>query len=351
VNYGARGWVAHHNTDVWRATAPIDGAQWGLWPTGGAWLCLHLWDHFDYNRDRAFLADVYPLLRGAAEFFLDTLVEDKKHGAWVTSPSISPENHHPFGTSVCAGPAMDSQILRDLFAHCIEAAKLLGRDAKFSAACAAARAKLPPDRIGKAGQLQEWLEDWDMEAPEPNHRHVSHLYGLYPSGQISVRGTPALAAAARRSLELRGDLSTGWAIAWRINLWARLREGAHAHAVIRLLLDPSRTYPNMFDAHPPFQIDGNFGGAAGIAELLMQCVDGEIVLLPALPPAWAHGSVRGLRARGGFEVDISWRDGALVSAELRGAPGGTAKVRLGEVVRAVRVARGRAATLTPANFS
>jgi alpha-L-fucosidase 2 len=350
VNYGARGWVAHHNTDVWRATAPIDGAQWGLWPTGGAWLCLHLWDHYDYSRDRAYLADVYPLLRGAAEFFLDTLVEDKKHGAWVTSPSVSPENHHPFGTSVCAGPAMDSQILRDLFAHCIEAARILGRDARFSAACAAARAKLPPDRIGKAGQLQEWLEDWDMEAPEPNHRHVSHLYALYPSGQVSVRGTPALAAAARRSLELRGDLSTGWAIAWRINLWARLREGAHAHSVIKLLLDPSRTYPNMFDAHPPFQIDGNFGGAAGIAELLMQCVDGEIVLLPALPPAWPTGAVRGLRARGGFEVDIAWRDGVLTNAELRGAPGGMAQVRLGEGVRSIRVARGRSVTLTPASF-
>lgn len=350
VNYGARGWVAHHNTDVWRATAPIDGAQWGLWPTGGAWLCLHLWDHYDYNRDRAYLEDVYPLMRGAAEFFLDTLVVDGKSGAWVTSPSLSPENHHPFGTSVCAGPAMDSQILRDLFANCIEAAKILGRDAKFSAACAAARAKLPPDRVGKAGQLQEWMEDWDMEVPEPAHRHVSHLYGLYPSGQISLRHTPALAAAARKSLELRGDLSTGWAIAWRINLWARLREGAHAHSVIKLLLDPSRTYPNLFDAHPPFQIDGNFGGASGIAELLLQCVDGEIVLLPALPPAWPTGSVRGLRARGGFEVDLAWRDGKLQEATLRGAPGGSAQVRLGEKLSSVRVGRGRARTLTPANF-
>ena len=350
VNYGARGWVAHHNTDIWRGTGAIDGAQWGLWPMGAAWLCQNLWDHYDYSRDRAFLAELYPLMKGAAEFFLDTLVHDDKSGGWITSPSLSPENRHPFGATVCAGPAMDRQLLRDLFAQCIEAARILGVDRKFSAACAAARAKLPPDRIGKAGQLQEWLEDWDMEAPEPQHRHVSHLYGLYPSGQISARGTPALAAAARKSLELRGDLATGWAIAWRINLWARLRDGDHAHSVLKLLLDPSRTYPNMFDAHPPFQIDGNFGGAAGIAELLLQCVDGEITLLPALPRAWRNGSVRGLRARGGFEVDITWRDGALERAELRGTPGGSAKVRLGESLRTVKVAKGASKTLTAATF-
>lgn len=341
VNYGARGWVAHHNTDLWRATAPIDAARYGLWPTGGAWLCKHLWDHYDYGRDRRFLADVYPLMQGAALFFLDTLVEDPTGKYLVTSPSMSPENLHPHGAAVCAGPAMDNQILRDLFDHCARAAEILGVDADFRRACAAARARLPPDRIGKSGQLQEWMEDWDMEAPEPDHRHVSHLYALFPSEQVSVRRTPALVAAARRSLELRGDLSTGWAIAWRINLWARLRDAEHAHGVLKLLLESSRTYPNMFDAHPPFQIDGNFGGANGIVEMLLQCMHGEIELLPALPKAWVTGSVRGLRARGGFEVDLSWREGVLASAQLRGAPGGEAKLRYRDKLLVVRVARGK----------
>jgi alpha-L-fucosidase 2 len=246
---------------------------------------------------------------------------------------------------------MDRQILRDLFAHCIRAAEILRVDAEFRAACAAASAKLPPDRIGQGGQLQEWLEDWDLQAPEPNHRHVSHLYALFPSDQISLRHTPELAAAARRSLELRGDLSTGWAIAWRINLWARLRDAEHTHGVIKRLLDPSRTYPNMFDAHPPFQIDGNFGGANGMMEMLLQCVDGEIELLPALPRAWSSGSIRGLRARGGFEVDIAWRNGALESAQLRGAPGGAAKVRYGEKLKSIRVARGQSVVLKAAEFA
>ena len=350
TNYGARGWVAHHNTDLWRATGPIDGAFWGMWPTGGAWLCKHLWDHYDYGRDRAYLADVYPLMKGAAQFFLDTLVADPSGKYLVTSPSISPENRHPHGSSICAGPSMDNQILRDLFANTIHAAEILGKDADFRKACAIVRARLPPDRIGKAGQLQEWMEDWDMEAPEPNHRHVSHLYALFPSDQITARRTPVLAAAVRKSLELRGDLSTGWAIAWRINLWARLRDAEHTHGVIKLLLDPSRTYPNMFDAHPPFQIDGNFGGANGMMEMLLQCVDGEIELLPALPRAWANGFIRGLRARGGFEVDIVWSNGALLSAELRGAPGGVAKVRYGDKVKEIRVARGRSVVLKAAEF-
>ncbi len=329
--YGARGWVAHHNTDLWRATAPNDGPLWGMWPTGGAWLCQTLWDHYEYHPDQAYLRRIYPLLKGAALFFIDTLVEDPKGRGLVTSPSISPENSHHPDVAVCAGPAMDRQILRDLFGWTLQAHTLLKEtDTAFVTALEQARKRLPPDRIGAQGQLQEWLEDWDAGAPEQQHRHVSHLYGVYPSGQINVRDTPELIRAAKVTLNTRGDRSTGWATAWRLALWARMGEGERAHAILLGLLGPERTYPNMFDSHPPFQIDGNFGGAAGILEMLVQSWGGEIHILPALPRAWPEGAVHGLRARGAVELDMEWSAGRMQVLRLRGKPHAKVAVRYGD---------------------
>jgi alpha-L-fucosidase 2 len=350
--YGARGWVAHHNTDLWRATAPIDGAQYGMWPTGGAWLCLHLWDRYDYSRDRNLLESIYPLLKGACEFFLDTLVQHP-NGRWlVTNPSLSPENTHLPNVSIAPGPTMDNQILRDLFANTEKAASILGRDGQFVQQVRATRERLPPNQIGSQGQLQEWLEDWDATATDIHHRHVSHLYGLYPSGQISVDHTPQLARAAQRSLEIRGDEATGWGIGWRLNLWARLRDAEHAHRILKLLLGPERTYPNLFDAHPPFQIDGNFGGAAGIAEMLLQSLksaDGsdEVLLLPALPQAWPTGRISGLCARGGLTLNISWRNGELHECQLTAKVDGkwTVRLRAAQLPVALRAGESRAITV------
>ncbi len=338
--YHARGWNMHHNTDLWRITGIVDGGFYGMWPMGGAWLTQHIWNHYLYSGDKDFLKKNYEALKGCALFYLDVLQQNPSQQYLVVSPSMSPENTYVKNVGVTAGTTMDNQLVFDVFNNFINASKILNEDQNLSDQIQSALGKLPPMQIGQHAQLQEWLKD--MDKTDDKHRHISHLYGLFPSGQISPFKSPDLAEAAKNSMTYRGDKSTGWSMGWKVNWWARLLDGNRAFKLISDQLSPAPiendwksggTYPNLLDAHPPFQIDGNFGCTSGITEMLLQSYDGYLYILPALPDALPNGSVKGLKARGGFEIDIDWKNSKLTKLVVRSALGGNARIRLAKDIK------------------
>jgi len=345
-HYNATGWVLHHNTDIWRGTAPINHSNHGIWVSGGAWLSRHLWEHYQFSQDNVFLAErAYPIMKGAAEFFTQFLIKDPKTGYLISTPSNSPENG-----GLVAGPTMDHQIIRALFHSCIDASEILGIDQAFAQKLKEMLPKIAPNQMGKHGQLQEWMEDKDD--PTNKHRHVSHLWAVYPGNEINWQQTPELMKAARQSLIYRGDDGTGWSLAWKINFWARFLDGNHAYDMVKLLFRPVQiddvvytggggSYTNLFDAHPPFQIDGNFGAPAGMIEMLVQSQLNEIAILPALPDALPSGKISGVCARGGFELTFSWANGKLQKLQVLSKAGQKCKLHYGEKVIEIATEKGK----------